>query len=220
MTHAVTSHYGNGRYHLIHSANYTFNDKEYNLNFKPDSKRYSPIRQEIMDSFITQLCAMQSHYSKVFAFRFDLSVPAGISVSESNKLISDLFTRLRGKFTAKRWNGQPIKKFAYGWVREKEKAKQVHYHCWIALPHFQVRSTGFGNEGTFGLINTLWGELTVQAGRAHLCDDTYIINRDEHSSLVELVERVSYLAKARGKYSTGDGQRMFSASKLKILTAA
>ncbi len=52
--------------------------KEYNLNFKPDSKRYSPIRQEIMDSFITQLCAMQSHYSKVFAFRFDLSVPAGM----------------------------------------------------------------------------------------------------------------------------------------------
>lgn len=216
MTHAVTSHYGNGRYHLIHSANYTFNDKEYNLNFKPDSKRYSPIRQEIMDSFITQLCAMQSHYSKVFAFRFDLSVPAGISVSESNKLISDLFTRLRGKFTAKRWNGQPIKKFAYGWVREKEKAKQVHYHCWIALPHFQVRSTGFGNEGTFGLINTLWGELTAQKGRSRPCNGTYTINRDDHSSLVALVERVSYLAKARGKYSTGDGQRMFSASKLKI----
>lgn len=46
--------------------------------------------------------------------------------------------------------------------------------------------------------------------------DTAIINRDAHSSLVAMSERVSYLAKARGKYSTGDGQRMFSASKLKI----
>jgi hypothetical protein len=64
LTHAVTSHYDNGRYHLIHSANYIFNDKEYNLNFKPDSKRHAPIRQEIMDSFITQLCAMQSHYNR------------------------------------------------------------------------------------------------------------------------------------------------------------
>lgn len=216
MTHAVTNHYDNGRYHLIHSANYTFNNNTYNLNFKPGSKRHAPIRQEIMDSFITQLCAMQSYYSKIFAFRFDLSVPAGMSVAESNKLVSDLFTRLRGKFTAKRWNGQPIKKFAYGWVRELEKAKQVHYHCWIALPHFQVRVAGFSDKGTFGLINTLWSELTAQAGRPHLCDGSYIINRDDHSSLVTLVERVSYLAKARGKYSTGDGQRMFSASKLKI----
>ncbi|HBS7470912.1 TPA: inovirus-type Gp2 protein [Klebsiella pneumoniae] len=216
MTHAVTSHYDNGRYHLINSANYTFNDNTYSLNFKPDSKRYSPIRQEIMDSFITQLCAMQSHYSKIFAFRFDLSVPAGMPVAESNQLISELFTRLRGKFTAKRWNGQPIKKFAYGWVREKEKAKQVHYHCWIALPHFQVRVAGFGNEGTYGLINTLWSELTAQKGRSRPCNGTYTINRDDHSSLVALVERVSYLAKTRGKYSTGDGQRMFSASKLKI----
>jgi hypothetical protein len=217
LTHAVTSHYDNGRYHLIHSANYIFNDKEYNLNFKPDSKRHAPIRQEIMDSFITQLCAMQSHYSKVFAFRFDLSVPTGMPVSESNKLISDLFTRLRGKFTAKAWNGQPIKKFAYGWVREKRRQNRF---ITTAGSHFQVRVAGFGNEGTFGLISTLWSELTTQAGRVHLCDDSYTINREEHSSLVKMVERVSYLAKARGKYSTGDGQRMFSASKLKILTAA
>ncbi|MFH3012080.1 hypothetical protein ABK831_26195, partial [Klebsiella pneumoniae] len=105
-------------------------------------------------------------------------------------------------------------------VREKEKAKQVHYHCWIALPHFQVRVAGFGNEGTFGLISTIWSELTTLAGRVHLCDDSYTINREDHSSLVKLVERVSYLAKARGKYSTGDGQRMFSASKLKIKTTA
>lgn len=220
MNHAVTNHYDNGRYHLINSANYAFNDNTYSLNFKPDSKRHAPIRQEIIDSFITQLCAMQSHYSKVFAFRFDLSVPAGMSVSESNKLISDLFTRLRGKFTAKRWNRQPIKKFAYGWVRELEKAKQVHYHCWIALPHFQVRTTGFVNTGTFGLIGNIWNELTSESGRAHLCDGLYTINRDDHLSLVELVERVSYLAKARGKYSTGEGQRMFSASKLKIKTTA
>jgi len=220
LNHAVTRHYDNGRYHLINSANYTFNDKEYLLNFKPDSKHYSPLRQEIMDRFITQLSAMQSHYSKVFSFRFDLSVPAGMPISESNKLISELFSRLRGKFTAKRWNGQPIKNFAYGWTGEQEEAEQVHYHCWLALPYFQVRVTGFGNEGIYGLINSLWSELTNQAARVHLCPGSYIINRGDHSSLVRLVERVSYTAKNNGKYSTGYGQHSFSASRLKTKVIA
>lgn len=43
---------------------------------------------------------MLSHYNELYGFRFDLSVPKGMFVNESNKLISELFTRLRGEFTA------------------------------------------------------------------------------------------------------------------------
>ncbi|MGO5558246.1 YagK/YfjJ domain-containing protein [Klebsiella michiganensis] len=213
----ITNHRDDGRYSLIHSSEYVLDGLVYRLNYGPSKKGYHPIRKEIIDAFIKQLQAMQSHYSKIFAFRFDLSVPEGMSVSESNVLVSDLFERLRGRFKKKAWNGQPIKKFAYGWVREKEVAMQVHYHCWIALPHFQVQTAGFGNTGMIGLISELWDELTNDISRVHLASNGhYDIARDDHDALVDFVERISYLAKNSGKFSSGEGQRIFSTSKVRM----
>lgn len=115
----ITNHRDDGRYSLIHSSEYVLDGLIYRLNYDSMKKGYHPIRKEIIDAFIKQLQAMQSHYSKIFAFRFDLSVPEGMHVTESNVLVSNLFERLRGRFQKKAWNEQPIKKFAYGWVREK-----------------------------------------------------------------------------------------------------
>ncbi|HCE8850405.1 MAG: hypothetical protein DI535_28695 [Citrobacter freundii] len=206
-----------GRYSLIHSPVYSLDGLEYQLNHDPDDKNSNPIRKEIIDKFITQLRAMQSHYREVYGFRFDLSVPEGMSAEESNKLISELFARLRGEFTAKAWSNQPIRKFAYGWVREKEKAKQVHYHCWIALPYFQVRTAGFGDDGMIGRISRIWTDLTNGVSRVHLPHGRYIIRQCDHASLVEMVKRISYLAKNRGKSSDQKGQpKMFSGSRLQM----
>ena len=215
----LTSHRDNGHYTLIHSSTYLHDGLIYELNHNPISKRSSPIRKEIIDRFIEQLRAMLSHYNKVYGFRFDLSVPEGMSVDESNKLVSELFTRLRGEFTAKAWNNQPIKKFAYGWVREKERAKQVHYHCWIALPYFQVNTAGFEDKGIIGRVSRIWSELTNGVSRVHLPEDGYRIKRGDHDSLAKMVKRISYLAKNRGKYSNGKGQQTFSASRVKFKTA-
>ncbi|WP_330982486.1 MULTISPECIES: YagK/YfjJ domain-containing protein [Enterobacterales] len=212
----ITNHRDDGRYRLIHTSEYVFNGLVYRLNYDPSKKGQHPIRKEIIDAFIMQLHAMQSHYSKIFAFRFDLSVPEGMPVSESNVLVSNLFERLRGRFKKKAWNGQPIKKFAYGWVREKEEAIQAHYHCWIALPHFQVQTAGFGKTGMIGLISELWDELTDDISRVHLPNGRYSIPRDDHNALVDFVERISYLAKNSGKFSSGEGQRIFSTSKLRM----
>ena len=90
----ITNHRDDGRYPLIHSSEYVLDGLVYRLNYDSMKKGYHPIRKEIID-------AMQSHYSKVFAFRFDLSVPEGMPVSESNGLVSDLFERLRGRFKKK-----------------------------------------------------------------------------------------------------------------------
>lgn len=213
----ITNHRDDGRYSLIHSSEYVLDGLVYRLDYDSMKKGYHPIRKEIIDAFIKQIHAMQSQYSKVFAFRFDLSVPEGMPVSESNGLVSDLFERLRGRFKKKAWNGQPIKKFAYGWVREKERAMQVHYHCWIALPHFQVQTAGFGNTGMIGLISELWNELTDDTSRVHLAENgRYSIVRGHHDSLADFVERISYLAKNSGKFSSGEGHRIFSTSKLRM----
>lgn len=206
-----------GRYSLIHSPVYSHDGLQYRLNHDPDNKSSNPLRKEIIDTFIKQLRAMQSHYSEVYGFRFDLSVPDGMSTNDSNILISELFTRLRGEFTAKAWSNQPIKKFAYGWCREKEKAKQVHYHCWIALPYFQVRTAGFGNEGMIGRISRIWSDLTNGVSRVHLPQGRYIIRQGDHDSLVAMVKRVSYLAKNRGKGGDKKGQpKIFSSSRLQM----
>lgn len=215
-TNLLTSHRDNGHYTLIHSSTYLHDGLTYKLNHNPLSKRSSPIRKEIIDRFIDQLRAMLSHYNELYGFRFYLSVPEGMSVDESNKLVSELFSRLRGEFTAKAWNNQPIKKFAYGWVREKERAKQVHYHCWIALPYFQVNTAGFEEKGMIGRISRIWSELTNGVSRVHLPEDGYRIKRGDHDSLAKMVKRISYLAKNRGKYSNGKGQQTFSASRVKF----
>lgn len=215
-TNLLTSHRDNGHYTLIHSSTYLHDGLTYKLNHNPLSKRSSPIRKEIIDRFIDQLRAMLSHYNELYGFRFDLSVPEGMSVDESNKLVSELFSRLRGEFTAKAWNNQPIKKFAYGWVREKERAKQVHYHCWIALPYFQVNPAGFEEKGMIGRISRIWSEHTNGVSRVHLPEDGYRIKRGDHDSLAKMVKRISYLAKNRGKYSNGKGQQTFSASRVKF----
>lgn len=215
----LTSHRDNGHYTLIHSSTYLHDGLTYELNHDPLSKRSSPIRKEIIDRFIDQLHAMLSHYDELFAFRFDLSVPEGMSVADSNKLVSKLFTKLRGEFTAKAWNGQRITNCGYGWGGETETAKQLHYHCWIALPYFQVRTAGFADTGIVGRINRIWSELTNGASRVHVPDGRYRIKRGDHGSLVDMVERISYIAKNRGKYSTGKGQQTFSASRVKFKTA-
>jgi hypothetical protein len=207
----------NGRYSLIHSSVYSHDGLIYRLNHDPNKKNSNPLRKEIIDTFIKQLRAIQSHYSEVFGFRFDLSVPEGMSAEDSNTLISELFTCLRGEFTAKAWSNQPIKKFAYGWCWEKERAKQVHYHCWIALPYFQVRTAGFGNEGMIGRISRIWSDLTDGVSRVHLPKGRYVIRQDDHDSLMAMVERISYLAKNRGKGGDNKGQpKIFSSSRLQM----
>ncbi|MBA8155587.1 inovirus-type Gp2 protein [Escherichia coli] len=214
ISNAVTRHYDNGRYSLINSKEYICNDIVFELNYEKD-KNHSPIRKEIMDRFIDQICAMRTHYKKTFAFRFDLHTRNYIYVPEGNRLVSQLFTRLHGKFKAKNWNKQPIKNSANGWVREiGDKEEKLHYHCWLALPYFQVRKPGFNDSGIFGLINSIWGELTGGNGYTYLCDGRYVIDRDDDEALKAFITQVSYMAKSRGKFSTGDGHRIFSASRL------
>ena len=180
-------------------------------------KSSNPLRKKSSTPSLSNFAPCSRITARFTVFRFDLSVPDGMSTKDSNILISELFTRLRGEFTAKAWGNQPIKKFAYGWCREKEKAKQVHYHCWIALPYFQVRTAGFGNEGTIGRISRIWSDLTDGVSRVHLPQGRYIIRQGDHDSLVAMVKRVSYLAKNRGKGGDKKGQpKIFSSSRLQM----
>lgn len=201
-----------GRFNLISSDIFEHEGASYSVNYK--GKSYSPLSVEILERNINELRAMQESYARVFAFRFDLRVPSSMTPEESNRLISELFEKLRDKFKSKGWDNQPIKTHAYGWVWEVETAKQAHYHLWIAVPGNQVQAV-YPSGGMYGLINGLWLELTNGKGRGHLPKDAgCMITRDDKSELKKFVYRISYLAKERGKYSQSNKTKRYGGSRL------
>ncbi|EEU9439467.1 TPA: YagK/YfjJ domain-containing protein [Citrobacter freundii] len=211
-------YHAHGRYKTIDGKSFVHDDYQYPIN----TRIGSGVRQDILMAMVTELKAMQRRYSRVFLTRFDLHLPEFTSADAGNEYIRQLLKRLRSRL-ASRNNGlsEPIIDFAYGWVCEQENASQPHYHCWIALPHRQVRWFGTPDRGIAGVITEIWMKLT--GGKATLVNlpkstkdypDHYVIYRDDPSTLKGPVFWLSYLAKERGKSQTGKGTRLYSTSKL------
>lgn len=207
-----------GRYKTINGNTFVHDGHEYRIN----TRIGSGVRHDIFMATINELKAIQKRYSRVFLTRFDLHLPEFTSVDAGNEYIRKLFKRLRARLESGN-NGLavPIIDFAYGWVCEQEKASQPHYHCWIALPHRQVRWFGTPERGVAGVITEIWMKLT--GGKPTLVNlskatkdypDHYVIYRDNPSTLEGPVFWLSYLAKERGKSQTGKGTRLYSTSKL------
>lgn len=195
----------------------------------------SPLIQEALDKYIDQVEAMASHYQDIFLVRFDLHLPGDnkIKPAEGNDRVSNLFSQLRdNKFRQKQWGNQAIKRSAYGWCCELEKAKQLHYHCWIVVPKGRIENAGsirkrddgsIEGYGLLGIIHDLWQTLNPE-GYAHVqCDATAAmrITTADQEAMAKAIHWISYMAKERGKVAhTGDdGEpiriRRFDGSRLK-----
>jgi len=194
--------------------------------------------KEALDRYIDQMEAITSHYKHVFLIRFDLHLPKTsdkdlVTADEGNRRVSKLFATLKeNKFRQRRWGGQAIKTSAYGWCNELEKAKQVHYHCWIAVAKGRVDKTGYINsraDGTFkgcgfiGMIYDLWQELNPE-GRAHIhcnASESKLITSSNKAEIEDAIHWLSYLTKARGKVTFKDQEgdpirvRRFDGSRIK-----
>jgi hypothetical protein len=199
----------------------------------------SPLIREALDKFINQVEAIATYYQDIFLVRFDLHLPTVndaislIGPTVANDRVSELFAQLReNKFRQKQWGGQSIKRSAYGWCSELESAKQLHYHCWIAVPKGRVENAGSIRKradgsvegyGLIGMIHDLWQTLNPE-GAAHVqCDAmaSMRIKTADVGSMAEAIHWISYMAKQRGKlvYTGEDGQpirvRRFDGSRLK-----
>lgn len=201
----------------------------------------SPLIKEALDKFINQVETIASYYQEVFFFRFDLHLPKDanplIGPVEANERISELFAQLRdNKFRQKQWGGQAIKRAAYGWCSELETAKQLHYHCWLAVPKGRVDKTGkihkrpdnsFQGYGLIGVIHDLWQALNPEGHANVNCNAAAAkrIKTTEPGALDQAIYWVSYMAKQRGKliYTNSLGEqirvRRFDGSRLRIATA-
>jgi len=217
-----TVSHDHGRYQVITGDKFFHNGYTYPIN----TTDKSGVRLDILAPIAAELDAMLIAYSRVYLTRFDLRLPAGTPVDTANEWVSQLFKKLRERLKSKlrRPEGlaNPIINFAYGWVREQEVAKQVHYHCWIALPHRQVKRLGTPTSGIAGVITEIWANLS--GGEPTLVElpkssdkytKHYVIERGKPETLEGPLFWLSYLAKTRGKYQTGKGDRVHSTSQLR-----
>ncbi|EFO3785335.1 YagK/YfjJ domain-containing protein [Escherichia coli] len=216
ITHA------HGRYPVIAGDTFYHNGRAYQIN----TTEKSGVRLDILRPIVEELDAMLSSYSRVFLSRFDLRLPDGTAVEESNKWVRQLFKKLRERLKSKTKRPEgvtsPINEFAFSWVRERHEVEKDHYHCWIALPHRQINRLGGRSYGVGSAIIDIWCQLTGgEHTLVHLAKkkaeypNHYVIERGQPETLEGPIYWLSYLAKVRGKYQTGKYDRVHSTSQLR-----
>jgi hypothetical protein len=180
-----------------------------------------PIIEDAMKAFIHQVESYGTHYtSGTTIIRFDLALPDHMAdhkdPAAETALISAFFKKLKERLGYKANAG--VTKMIYAWVREVEKAKKGHFHCYIGVPYRQIRAPGVvssdthAGSGTMGLIEEIWERLT-DGGRVWY-SKTHKIK--DNASRQKAIYHISYLAKVRGKtYAANAGHRNWGSSRLK-----
>ena len=167
----------------------------------------SGIYTHMMKSILDQVEAMLSHHNKVFLLRLDLHQPSHTDNSEHvSKFIQRLSEHIKQHYT--------LSRFGYVWVREQEKAKQQHYHCFILLDGNKVQESGY----ILKAAKKYW-ELYFDG---YLCWPSshcyHRLTRDNHDALQEAIYHISYLAKGRGKGYKPAPAKNFGRSRIKNKT--
>lgn len=189
----------------------------------PMVKKYLDVLINVIESALTQ-------YSRVFAFRFDLHMPAAADASPDscyNQAISRFIESLKAKI---RHNRKVAKEkggivhsteVRYFWVREVGEAGRVHYHFTVLLNAHAFNWLGSYQSSGGNMANRVWeawasalGEtLEVAKPLVHFPENpSYILSRDDRDSVNAFFKRASYLCKARTKHY-GSGHHGYGASR-------
>ena len=158
---------------------------------------------EIIQRFVEQLDIAISIHKRLLVHRVDLHTTY---YSPNNKIISRFMNRV------KQWIGRNygIDNIGYLWVREQERAKHQHYHLVLLLDGDKIRHPKRLNE----LIKEKWlphGHMPV------IPRPYYFINKHNHQEKRgDVIYRVSYLAKIRGKGYRDPQAKDYQASRLRI----
>lgn len=178
-------------------------------------------RNEIMSAIERLVTYYCENHSKALVVRFDVRYPVEgniYNVERNNKDISDCIHNVIKKY--KRQGLDPY----YFWVREQATSQYPHYHCFIILNAQKVR----GYSHVFHTVEVCWGRtLGVNAlGLINHCTDPNnpdyngkILRRDAgpeafQKKYEEVMDQLSYLAKAQTKAQDNDGMRNFGMSQL------
>jgi len=103
-----------------------------------------------------------------------------------------------------------IKNIGYIWVREREKAKEQHYHLALYLDGNKIQHPKKLNAQ----IKKMWAPHGYMPT---ISKPYYYIDKNNHKERrLEAIYRVSYLAKVRGKGYRDEQAKDYQTSRLKL----
>jgi hypothetical protein len=146
------------------------------------------IYKEIIERFVSQLDTALCIHKRLLVLRFDLHLN---KYSKDNKVISRFMNRL------KQWlnRNYGLQNVGYIWVREQEKSKRQHYHLALMLDENKIRHPK--------RLNAQIKEMWLPYGHMPTIKKPYFnintIKANYQTIREDIILRVSYLAKVRGK---------------------
>lgn len=168
------------------------------------NSKASGLYTNILKKMLAQIEAMLSYHNKVLLIRFDLNQP---DYTDDSKAVTVLFKLLSESIKRE----YELKRVAYFWVREQEKAKRQHYHCFILVDGNKVQKS----HKVIDKIRWYW---TVQHdGGIHFPQPTcfHMLHRNKPETFQDPIYHISYLAKGRGKGYKPPQAKNYGASRLR-----
>lgn len=176
---------------------FEMNGKKYRVN-----SAKSGLYIEILSRIIQQFELAVQKWGRVFTLRFDLhSQQYDVDNSRITKFRKRLFQRLKRAYG--------FKQIGFCWVREQERSKAQHYHWVLFVDGSLIRHSSRINL----IIKNCW---ECDSPNNHVP----VIKRPFYfGTMIEIGEevifRISYLAKARGKGRRRDQVKDYQTSRMK-----
>lgn len=173
---------------------YRYQGVEYPINASPSNGCYT----KPLSHMIRRILGAVEHYGRVLFVRFDLSMGDYEATSER---LSD-FLKRAGKYVKREYQAR----MEYIWAREQEKSKSQHYHVALIIDGDKLRHPA----RLLVELSELWER---KGGRLWTPENCYQMT--ERNNIANVIYRVSYLAKERGKGYRPNGVRDFGYSQIK-----
>ena len=175
----------------------TINKEEFRINANSELGIY----KQVLLRFISQLDLAYLIHKRLLVYRFDLHLN---NPTNDNKIVSRFLNRAKQRL--KRNYG--LDKIGYLWVREKENAKNQHYHLVLLLDGDKIRHPSKLTKALRKMWKPNGFMPTIQ-------NPYYLMDKHNHDEIKKkVIERVSYLAKIRGKGYRSSQAKDYSTSRL------
>ena len=178
---------------------YNYKEEELFIN----SSETKGVYPNIIEKIVEQLDTCLAIHKRVLVVRVDLSLD---EYSGDNHTISTFINRQKQRM----FKTYGIKNIGHAWKRERETSKAQHYHVALFIDGNKIQYP----SKLLRQIKAKW----FKHGRCWIPDDCYyyIDQNNLEEERAKAIERLSYLAKTRGKGYKDIQAKNYSASRLKI----
>lgn len=212
-----------------HNTNLTLHTESTYLGLAVQEAK-GPFISEYLNRLHQTLGRALIQYSRVFAFRVDLRLPAQTQLPDytfTNEVIQRFIESFKAKIKHNRSQARKLNKHAhdskvrYVWARELGQHGKPHYHLAILLNRDAFTALGKFEAGRDNMLNRLEGAwagalgLPIEAvsGLVEIpTNPSYYLNRGESEGQAAFFYRASYLCKSATKVF-GDGSHGFGCSR-------